>query len=147
MGACSLLHHLCGIYEMASRQARARVWSRSTQRFPSRGLGYLRWTYKTQRTQPGTRPVTSQRWSGSLQVKDVRRRSAMFKIALPCPTVSPSMREGGVAHAKPSTSNAARRSKLLPVHGLVCGRPGVIRSASTSSRESSNRDARPRYQP
>jgi hypothetical protein len=42
---------------------------------------------------------------------------------------------GGVAHAKPSTSNAARRSKLLPVHGLVCGRPGVIRSASTSSRE------------
>jgi hypothetical protein len=52
-------------------------------------------------------------------LKDVRRRSAMFTIALPCPAVGSHMREGGVAHAKPSTSNAARRPMFLPVHSVV----------------------------
>jgi hypothetical protein len=78
-------------------------------------------------------------------LKDVRQRSAIVDITLPCPTVGASMREGGVAFAKASTSNSAKRPVFLPVHGVVCGVPGVIRYASTSSRESSDRDTRPGY--
>jgi hypothetical protein len=33
------------------------------------------------------------------------------------------MRENGVAHAIPYTSNAARRPIFLPVHDVVCGVP------------------------
>jgi len=36
------------------------------------------------------------------------------------------MREGGVAHAMPSTSNAARQPIFLPVHGAICSVPALF---------------------